>query len=334
LVAKPMVPIGDIPLLGRIVSAFYTVGFRQFIVCYGTHEEQLTPYCQTIPKIFSGTKITLIRQNKPMGMADAVELTENAVYPEQQSQQLPFILTAGDILFSPEKIKELFYTHMKNHAAMTLALAHSTDAKMANGYGNVQLSGDKVIRIVEKPGEAHKFDDFYSEPMYLFNYSLFGKIAQVKPSKRGERELQDAMQMLIDDQQPIAGYNIINESIFIPKDGEYHITYPRDFLAMNFRMIHQFDFSPSQNDGYNIAPIAGVSAFIFKDATVGPNVYLGKGAKVGMNSKISNTYLFSGAIIDADCDLDLCIVYENVHVPKGTKSSKKIFLPTKTCDLV
>lgn len=275
-VAKPMLPIGEIPLLGRIIESFYSIGFRQFIVCYGVHEEQLSSYCQNIPKLLPNSTMMLIRQNKPMGMADAVELTERSVYPDTESRNYPFILTAGDILFTAEKIKNLLQIHLHNNAAMTLALAHSKDGRMANGYGNVKLDGDKVVKIIEKPGEANKLDDFYSEPMYVFNYSLFAKVTQVKPSKRGERELQDAMQMLIDEKQTIAGFNIIEESIFIPKDGEYHITYPHDFLAMNFRMLSQLDFTPIQNDGFTIAPIAGSPAVIHIDATVGPNVFLGK----------------------------------------------------------
>jgi glucose-1-phosphate thymidylyltransferase len=332
-VAKPMVPIGNVPLLGRIIESFSQAGFVEFIIIYGVHEDQVMGYIHTYTKSHPKLKITLIKQPKPMGMADAVEDGEKSVYPDEESKNYPFVLTAGDILFESEKIKELVKIHLSTKSSMTLALAHSTDPKMAIGYGNVKMEKNRVIQIVEKPGEANRIGDYYSEPMYVFNYSLFPRLPLVKPSKRGEKELQDAMQMIIDSKEPISGYNIIANSIYIPIDGQYHVTYPRDFLAMNARLLPTFSQLKASLKLKITSPVSGSPQSIGDNSNLGPNVYFGNESKIGKNCQLINCYVFPKAEIQDDSILENCIIGEGFVVQAKSQLKNKICLANGIADL-
>jgi NDP-sugar pyrophosphorylase family protein len=310
-ITKPMLPIGPIPLLGHIMKNYERVGFREFIIVYSKQEELLVPFIERFRKEISG-KIQLVKQPKPMGMADAVLLTKSVFTPEDFEKNYPFYLTAGDILFSPESLLDLYKIHVNERSSMTLALCHSPDGSMATGYGNVAMDENKnVSRIVEKPGPENRVGDYYSVPMYVFNTSFFEYVEQVQPSKRGEKELQDAMQMLIDTKAKIVGENVVPKSITVPEDGAYHLTYPRDFLAMNSRWL-------AENP---------------RSSKIGSKTYVGEGVTIGKNVNISGSYIFSNVTIADNVTIENSVIMEGVTVTENQKIINKIKTANDTFDL-
>jgi glucose-1-phosphate thymidylyltransferase len=314
---KPILPVTGVPLLERIIANYHAAGFCEFIIVFSKQEELILEYVQEMqknPEII----ISLVKQPKPMGMADAVLLTKTEFSSKDLVDNVPMYVTAGDILFSPSSIRQLFRLHLEDHASMTLALAYSPDPEMARGYGNVAWNpGAPVTEIVEKPGPELRRSDYYSEPMYVFNTSLFDYLAKVQPSKRGEKELQDAMQMIIAAGQPVRALDMIGKPIQIPEDGAYHLTYPRDFLAMNFRMLEEQTPAPH---------IHTELAQIDLGAKIGPLVFCEPHVTIGANSRMERSYLFHHARIGENCVISESVIGDSIAVPPNTILKRQILL--------
>jgi glucose-1-phosphate thymidylyltransferase len=334
-VTKPMVPIGSTPLIGCIIGEFFQAGFRNFIVVYGKAEDQIVPY---IKQLETETKchFDLVKQPKPMGMADAILLTRSMVYLSQYSADTPFFVTAGDVLFPAESLKAMMQIHDNSKARMTLALAQSLDPRMAKSYGNVACENGQVLRIVEKPGPDQRVGDYYSMPIYLFTMHIFDWLEKVEISKRGEKELQDAIQMEINAGDYIAGINLLPKPITPPEDGQYHVTYPRDFLSMNFLYLNDgsLQLGCTDNNGIIVDPVAGTPKLIDEGAVIGPNVFLGEGSSIGLDSRLKETYIFPHARIGENCILERCIVGESVNIPPNSQYTAKLILASGIFDLV
>ena len=150
--------------------------------------------------------------------------------------------------------------------------------------------------------------------MYIFNTSLFHYIEQVQPSKRGEKELQDAMQMVMNVTPKTYGINILPHSIGIPEDGAYHLTYPRDFLTMNARWLHDH---PHDNPLSDLHSPSGL---------LGPDVYLGEGCQLDAGVQLESCYLFPHVHLGANCRLTHAVVADSCVVPAGTRLDHQIWL--------
>ena len=71
--------------------------------------------------------------------------------------------------------------------------------------GIVELDGEWVVRIVEKPTPEEAPSNVSSLPMYCFGQTLLGYLPEIELSPRGEYELQDAIQMLIEREGRVRG---------------------------------------------------------------------------------------------------------------------------------
>ena len=336
VITKPMLPVGKEPLMGKILNNFYDIGLRHFVIVYGKQEERIVPYVKDLEQRFQ-IKISLVKQSKPIGMADAILLTKEHVI-SGTDQNLPFFVTAGDVYFPPESLKQTLLTHLAKNANITLPVVHSTDTQMAVGYGNLKIVDDIVEAIVEKPGPDKKIDDYYSMPIYIFNEQFFEWLDKVEVSARGEKELQDAIQMVINVDGIVAGKNLLTESIHIPQDGEYHITYPRDFLAINFRELRENTvpeeiLSIIAENGALKGPIGGNIVRPKEGTQIGPNVFIGENTDIGTNCTIQNSYLFSEVLIGDGSVLSECIVEKGVKIHAGSKYDQKIILAKGIFDL-
>ena len=300
IITKPMLPIGVKPIMKRILDSFYEIGFRNFVVVYGAAEKQIVPFIHQYESQYR-IKISLVEQLKPVGMADAILLTKKSVF-SNKDENLPFFIIAGDVLFPSKSLIQTLKTHLKYNAAATLPVVHSLDENMAISHGNLKIEGGIVKQIVEKPGVDKKIDDFYAMPIYIFNETFFDLIEKVELSSRGEKELQDAIQMLIDSNEVVAGVNLLPNSIELSDIGKYHITYPRDFLAINFHNSHE-------------------------------DVFFGENTIVGENCTILKSYIFPEVTVGDNTSLSECIVEKGVQIPAGSSYKQKIILKMGIFDL-
>ncbi|TXT65665.1 MAG: putative UTP--glucose-1-phosphate uridylyltransferase AglF [Promethearchaeota archaeon] len=323
---KPMLPILGTPLIGRIIQTFREIGIEHFFVVYGDKEHQIIPYLESISSTDQIT-ITMIKQPKAMGMADAVLLVQKQLFSSNASKDLPFIITAGDALFSSKQILNMVISHSNNYSIATLGIFYSSDPIMGTRYANIEHNkANLVSKIIEKPGEHNLISQLFSMPLFIFSPQMFSFLEKVPLSSRGEREIQDSIQKAINSGASVHSSMILPHSINSFQDGQYHLTYPRDFLSMNWRILKEKPPKQQPQKPSMIPPFAGSLTNLGANTTIGPNVYLSVNTKIKNNCKIQNTYFFPNSRIEEKCILSNCIIGEEVKISPSTIEDSKIFL--------
>jgi NDP-sugar pyrophosphorylase family protein len=166
------------------------------------------------------------------------------------------------------------------------------DMKDAGKTGVVEWDAPFVRRIVEKPKPEEAPSNISSLPLYIFAPEILRLLPLVQPSPRGEYELQDAIQMLIDRTGQVTG--VLTET-------RQQVTTAGDLLALNKRYLSDTPSqiqceSPLPDNVTLVAPViieTGVT--IGSGSVIGPNVYIEQNAAIGPNAKLEDTMVLRGA---------------------------------------
>jgi glucose-1-phosphate thymidylyltransferase len=182
--AKQLVPVANKPILFYGIEYLRDAGIRQIGIIVGDTAEEIKAAVGTGDRW--GIEITYIRQEQPLGLAHAVKIAEPFMDGDS------FIMYLGDNL-----VKEGVTPFVQEFEARTpdaqILLAH---VRNPQEFGVAELDGERVCRLVEKPAEPKS--DLALVGVYLFSSCIFDAVKAIQPSKRGELEITDAIQYLID----------------------------------------------------------------------------------------------------------------------------------------
>jgi len=242
-IPKPLIKINGIPIISRIIHAFKEAGFINFIILVGYKQQAIKTELLKIQDI----ELEFIKQPNLLGMADGLLLCLNQ-FNEKKQNLFNFFVTAADVVFSKQKINQMFSLYKNANADIILGLMKSKDKKIASGHGNVKISKDsklirdsdmkhglKIVDIVEKPEENQILSEYYSLPFYIFNQKIISYLEKVDFSFRGEKEMQDSIKASIQKGDIVRGINIIDHDITIENIGSYHLTFMEDIIKMDKR---------------------------------------------------------------------------------------------------
>jgi glucose-1-phosphate thymidylyltransferase len=130
--------------------------------------------------------ITYIEQDEPLGLAHAVLTAEPFIGDD------PFVMYLGDNLLR-DGITNLVDEFRTNKPDALILLTPVNDPEH---YGVAELDGDRVKRLVEKPKDPPS--DLALVGVYMFTRAIFDAGRAIEPSGRGELEITDAIQHLVD----------------------------------------------------------------------------------------------------------------------------------------
>lgn len=183
--AKQLVPIANKPVLFYGLEAIGEAGIQNVGIVVGETRKEIMQAVGDGSKW--GLKVTYIHQEEPLGLAHAVLISEDYLKDES------FVMYLGDNLIK-DGIKSLVDEFRRNKPNSEILLARVSDPRL---FGVAQLENGKVVRLVEKPKDPPS--DLALVGVYMFDHNIFKAVKAIKPSWRGELEITDAIQWLIDN---------------------------------------------------------------------------------------------------------------------------------------
>ncbi len=193
--AKQLVPVANKPVLFYGIEALVAAGIEDvgIVIAPETGDEIRAAVGDGSAL---GARVTYIVQDEPLGLAHAV-LTAEPFLGES-----PFVMYLGDNLLR-DGITDLVET-FRNGAPEALILL--TKVSDPWHYGVAELNGTDVVRLVEKPSEPPS--DMALVGVYMFTNAIFEAARAIEPSARGELEITDAIQYLIDADRKVESHTV------------------------------------------------------------------------------------------------------------------------------
>jgi glucose-1-phosphate thymidylyltransferase len=194
--AKQLVPVANKPILWYGIEAIVAAGITEIGIIIGP-ETGAEVKAKTGEGDQFGGKITYILQDQPLGLAHAVKIAQPFLGDD------PFVLYLGDNLIQGE-LGGLMKS-FEEKALAALILLKSVPNPSAFGVAEIDKQG-RVLRLIEKPPVPPS--DLALVGIYFLAPIIHQAIAAIKPSQRGELEITDALQWLLDQQKPVDSFQL------------------------------------------------------------------------------------------------------------------------------
>lgn len=190
---KPVIRVAGRPIIHYALENLKGAGVHEIgvVVSPDTHDD-----VRAALNGMTGVEVAYILQERPQGLAHAVSVAREWLEDD------PFVLYLGDNLFE-RGIAPFVRAHAQGGPAAVVALARVEDPRQ---FGVAEVAGRRILRLVEKPERPPS--DLAVAGVYVFDARIHGLIEGLEPSARGEYEITDAIQRLIDGGHEVQGLPI------------------------------------------------------------------------------------------------------------------------------
>ncbi len=286
---KVMLPIAGKPIIEHLLVEMKEVGIDDFVFVVGYHDETIRDYFRKGEKW--DVSIQYVTQKAQLGTADALRRTEGLVEDK-------FIMLNGDTIVSAEDIRKVITDDI---ALGVIEVRNPED------YGVVETEGEKVARIHEKMKEPPS--NLINAGVYFLDENIFTALSKTDKSKRGEFELTDSLQLLIEEGTDI---------FWKPIEHWIDVSYPWDLLAANELLIEGIravNKGELEEDVWIKDKVSIGRGTVIKSGSYieGP-VVIGENCEIGPNS-----YIRPNTSVGDDCHIGSAVEIKNSIIMDGTK---------------
>lgn len=161
ILPKPLIPIGDIPILERIINRFYDYGASKYYMTVNYKKGMIKAHFTELQPEYS---IEYIEEDKPLGTAGSIKLIN-------ESFETPVVVTNCDILIEAD-YEDIYSYHKNSGNVMTIVSALKN---IEVPYGVLKTAENGVITAFE---EKPKLSYFVNTGMYIVNGEMLEKIPE------------------------------------------------------------------------------------------------------------------------------------------------------------
>jgi glucose-1-phosphate thymidylyltransferase len=315
--AKHLIPVANRPVLFHVVDALRDAGATDLGVVVSADSKP--PIAAALGDGAAlGVHVRYIDQPAPRGLAHATRCGRDFVAGED------FLLYLGDTLI-PEGLRGLVTAFRGAAAAIVLKPVDDPTS-----FGIAVVEGDRVRRLVEKPREPP--GNLAIAGAYALTPEIFESIERIEPSWRGEYEITDAIQDLIDRGRDVRG--CITSGWW--KDAGN----PEDMIDANSVMLDALAGADaghvderSRLEGTVVigkgaqvlstvvhGPVIIGDGAVIEHAEIGPHVSIGERARVS-RCRVRTSLIMAEAVIhDVEPELVRCMIGRKAEVSGGSET--------------
>lgn len=297
---KQLIPIANKPISQYVLEDLRSSGITDIAIILGDIlPDKVKNYYGDGSKF--GVKITYIPQGKPAGIAHAVGLAENFVGNDS------FVVYLGDNLLKGGISKCVQQFQKEKPDAMILLC--EVDNPQQFGVAEFDKKGN-IVRLIEKPKKPPS--NYALTGIYFFKPTIFKMIKELKPSWRGELEITEAIQNLLNEGYKVAhriveGWwkdtgtveDILEANILVLDGLEPKIEgIVEDTMSVQGRVLIE------KNAYIKKGALIRGPAIIGENSILEDNVYVGPYTSVGRNVKIKKGEIENSIIMD-NCTIEI-----------------------------
>ncbi|MFD2612370.1 sugar phosphate nucleotidyltransferase [Paenibacillus gansuensis] len=262
---KTLLPVANVPLLQNCIDKLAELEITEIgIVIHPSQQPMIEEVLGS--GSLMGINLQYIYQHEPKGISDAVHKAQPFIGGDA------FVLLLGDNLIRQplSVLKESLMVH--GHDA-SLLLAEVTSP---GDFGIAEVQNGRIVGLEEKPAQPKS--NLAVVGAYAFKSSIFEAVTSIAPSRRGELEITDAIQWLIDQRYSVA-YDLCRKgSIDVGTFGRW-LEANRWLLDEQSEPVTIHETAVVQNCRF-IPPVTVGHGCFLKDSIIGPYVSVSSGAMI------------------------------------------------------
>ena len=277
---KHLMPVANRPVIDWIFDTLAEAGVEDVAVVVSPLNERIFRR-ELGDKTRQGMSLSFVVQEEPKGLAHAVACARDFVGDDS------FLLYLGDNLFELGVV-EMVQGFKSCACAASIALTEVPDPSR---FGVARLDGNRIEELIEKPSDPPS--NWAVAGAYVFSPQIFAAIDQITPSKRGELEITDAIQVLIESQAGVAAHFV---------DGWWKdVGLPQDLILASELLMKR---SVPRIDGHVDATSIVDGSVIVEEGAIVSGSKLRGPCVVGRDARIANSVIGPNVAVGDGCRID------------------------------